>query len=120
MAVNGYHGEDVSADDDKSAGSFHSNSDEVGSSADDSNSREMSSTENIKTDEHKMAQTESKFVHCSKIMAYLVLFLSAVAAGITAYHLTREQEVSDFEKDVRDNTNTSIALYTQRFTHSIL
>jgi len=97
--MNGYHGEESSADDDRSVDSFNSDSDEVGSHSEDGSTEMSGGGNNSKTDEHKLAQKESKFVLCSKFMAYLVLFLSAVAAGIAAYYLTREQEVSDFEKD---------------------
>ena len=97
--MNGYHGEEESADDDKSVGSFHSDSDEEGSASDDG-STDMSAGGGTKTDELKLARKESNFVLCSKFAAYLVLFLSAVAAGITAYYITHNQEVSEFERDV--------------------
>lgn len=49
----------------------------------------------------RIAHTESKFVLCSKFTAYIVLFLSAVAAGVAAFYFTREQEKQDFYRDVR-------------------
>ena len=82
--------EDLSSDDE---------SDEVGSSMDGGSSRDRSGGRGGR-DELKLAKTETQFVLCSKFMAYLVLFLSAVAAGFTAFYLTRKQETTDFENDV--------------------
>lgn len=82
-------------DDDLSVDSFVSSSNEV-SSVDGDNRTASNSRE----EELKIAQTESKFVLCSKFMAYMVLFLSMVAAGIAAYYFTRDQETSEFEDDV--------------------
>ena len=75
-------------------------SDDVASSLDvDSASKDR--VDGIGTDELKLARTESQYVLCSKFLAYLVLFLSAVVAGFAAYYLTRSQENLDFEHDVR-------------------
>eukprot|EP00977_Amphora_coffeiformis_P008537 scaffold1933_cov165-Amphora_coffeaeformis.AAC.5 len=122
MPMNGYHGEESSADDDRSVDSFNSDSDEVGSHSEDGSTEMSGGGNNSKTDEHKLAQKESKFVLCSKFMAYLVLFLSAVAAGIAAYYLTREQEVSDFEKDVRSQSSiraTTLPLMNHSLTFNV-
>lgn len=96
-------------EDSESAGSFVSDSvsnyDNDADSSLDGGSTTNDSNNKSSTDEVKFAKTETQFVLCSKFMAYLVLFLSAVAAGFTAYYLTREQENLDFERDV------SVALY---------
>lgn len=47
-----------------------------------------------------IAKTERKFVLWSKLLACLVLLLSAVAGAILAYHYSRGQETSEFETDV--------------------
>lgn len=74
--------------------------DDVDSSLDGDSTKDRTLGDGSSKDELKLAKTETQFVLCSKFMAYLVLFLSAVAAGFTAYYLTREQENSDFETDV--------------------
>ena len=87
-----------SENDDESLVSYDSNySNDIGSDGD---STELSMGGSQKRDEVKLAQTESKFVLCSKFMAYLVLFLSAVAAGVAAYYFTRDQESSAFAHEV--------------------
>ena len=98
--MNGYHGE--SDDDSQSVGSLSSDlSGGGGSSADgDSQSDLMGRGGSGSRDDNKIARTESHFVLCSKFLAYLVLFLSAVAAGVAAFYFTRNQETSEFEDDV--------------------
>lgn len=84
-----------SADSSNSAGTGLYSNDDLDSSVDGDSQAPSSSREEL-----KIAQSEGKFVLCSKFVAYLVLFLSAVAAGIATYHFTRDQEMSEFEDDV--------------------
>ena len=77
-------------------------SNEVGSDGD---SSEFSSGKAGKCDGAKLAQTETKFVLCSKFMAYLVLFLSALGSGIFAFYFTRNEEREDFKYNVGANCN---------------
>lgn len=92
-------------DDENSINSFLSddlsNDDDVQSSLDgDGSTKDPTTGSRGSREELKFAKTESQFVLCSKLMAYLVLFLSAVAAGFTAFYLTRDQETNDFKSDV--------------------
>eukprot|EP00977_Amphora_coffeiformis_P015121 scaffold4420_cov187-Amphora_coffeaeformis.AAC.16 len=102
--MNGYHG--GSDDDSQSVGSYSSNlsgaSGEDSGNGDDGSQSEMmgGSGTGSSRDGLKIARTESNFVLCSKFVAYLVLFLSAVAAGVAAFYFTRDQEISEFEDDV--------------------
>lgn len=85
-------------EDERSLDSFDSDiSDDVDSSID---AGSTNLNEEAKPDEVKLARAESQFVLCSKFLAYLVLFLSAVAAGILAFYLTREQERAEFADNV--------------------
>ena len=80
-------------DDDRSLQSFSSASysvSEDGDLSDFSQSRTPSKSDGV-----KLANKETKFVLCSKFMAYLVLFLTALSAGIAAYYFTEEKEQDD-------------------------
>lgn len=90
-SVDSFVSDDLSHDDDPDS----SNENDSRTNGDTLGSRESSSKDHL-----KLASAETQFVLCSKYSAYLVLFLWAVAAGFTAYYLTRNQETSDFETDV--------------------
>ena len=97
---NAYFG-NGSDDEDKSLGSFQfdsSNSNELGS---DDVSSDLTMSRRTGGSTTKLARTEHTFVLCSKFLAYLVLFLTAAAAGFFAHHSTRNQENSELEHDVR-------------------
>ena len=115
MTNNFYENEENGDNDVDSFVSDDLSTDDVDSSLDGDSTKGDQTQDGSSKDELKLAKTETQFVLCSKFMAYLVLFLSAVAAGFTAYYLTREQEHSDFE------TNVSIAIQpnlgTYPFTH---
>ena len=91
-------------DDSHSVGSYdeassYSDSNEHGS---DGESTDFSGGKSSGRGEDKLAQTETKFVLCSKFLSYLVLFLSAVTAGVVAFYYARQSEIRDFEDNVRD------------------
>ena len=65
-------------------------------------------------DDVKLARKESKFVLCSKFMAYMVLFLCATGAGVAAFYFTRDQETADFESDV-SSLNPCDVVYAVNF-----
>lgn len=49
----------------------------------------------------QIAGRETRFVLCSKTLAYLVLLLSSVACGVVTYFYIEKQEETAFENDVR-------------------
>lgn len=49
----------------------------------------------------QIAGRETKFVLCSKTMAYLVLLLSSIACGTVTYFFIEDEEQDSFQKDVR-------------------
>ena len=100
--TNAFYNDNGSSFDDYSAQSFDSNissADNSGSDVDDSTDL-SDSGRRIKADDVKLAQQETNFVLCSKFLAYLVLFLSALGSGVGAFYLTRDQEINTFEDDV--------------------
>jgi len=113
--MNGYHGE--SDDDSHSMGSYCSNlsgaSGGEGSTGEgDSQSDLMGGSGGMGSrDGLKLSQTESHFVLCSKLLAYMVLFLSGVAAGVAAFYFTRNQEISEFENDVSQDMRKDCYCY---------
>jgi hypothetical protein len=87
--------------DDASLGSLESIESDYSKDGDGSSGDEDSVPNSTAAKAMRIAHTESKFVLCSKFTAYIVLFLSAVAAGFAAFYFTREQEKQDFYRDVR-------------------
>lgn len=89
-------------DDDRSIDSLSSSGSYTSAHGSDGDSTEFSESRmsGSKSDGAKLAQTETKFVSCSKFMAYLVLFLSGVAAGFLAFHFAHQEEINEFEENV--------------------
>jgi hypothetical protein len=96
VMYNSEDGDDESLGSLDSVDSDYSSKDGEGSSGDEDSVPHSTASKAM-----RIAHTESKFVLCSKFTAYIVLFLSAVAAGVAAFYFTREQEKHDFYRDVR-------------------
>jgi hypothetical protein len=48
-----------------------------------------------------IARRETMYVLCSKTMAYLVLFLAAIACGFATYYFVEDDEYDTFKSNVR-------------------
>ena len=85
--------EDSFADDDQSSVSSHNGSDGASNSTPTRVAKKPTALQ--------IAGRETKYVLCSKTMAYLVLLLSSIACGVVTFYYIEDEEEDSFEQDVR-------------------
>jgi hypothetical protein len=88
-------------EEDLSTGAFDEGNDSFVDDGDDDSARHDSAAKAPRRIDSQIAGRESRFVLCSKTMAYLVLFLASVACGVVTYIYISDQEEADFVNDVR-------------------
>jgi hypothetical protein len=88
-------------EEDLSTGAFNEGNDSFGDEGDDDSARHDNAAKVTRRIDSQIAGRESKFVLCSKTMAYMVLFLAAVVCGAVTYVYISDQEEANFVNDVR-------------------
>ena len=86
--------EDSFADDDSSIGSASQTGSDGGNSS-------LPTVHPKRPNALQIAGRESKYVLCSKAMAYLVLLMSSIACGVFTYYFIQEEQEVDLAEDVR-------------------
>jgi hypothetical protein len=84
-----------------STGAFKEGNDSFGDEGDDDSAHHDNAAKATRRIDSQIAGRESKFVLCSKTMAYMVLFLAAVTCGSATYVHISDQEEANFVNDVR-------------------